>query len=49
MKKKIERWLAKKTGARDVYLKSIKISFSYIDPDTFEIRDGVKEVNLKEI
>lgn len=49
MRKKIEKWLAKKTGAKDVYLKKIIIKFDYVDPETFDVREGLKEVNMKDL
>ena len=51
MKKKIERWIAKKLGIKpdDVMLEKISVEFTYVSPVTFETTKGIREIKLKDM
>ena len=51
MKKKIERWLAKKLKMKpeDINLTGITVKFEYLNNNTFEMTEGIRNIDLKEL
>ena len=51
MKKKIERWIARKLKIKpeDVVINKITVNYSYVSPSTMDLVNGVKELDINEI